>query len=396
MAKRKKYPRLPNAYGSIRFIGKNRTNPYAVHPPATDTDNHGNYLRPKALCYVDDWYVGFAVLNAYHAGTYQPGDEIKFKQYRTLSDTDLDAFCQRLLTDFSAHNFVEVESRKVEKTFSEVYELWYDWKYVQNQQKKLSRQSHDSTVAAYRHCSSLHNKIYKDLRYADFQKCIDECQRKSATKENIASLLRQIGKYAKLFSIVEHSYADDLRVPACDDDHGVPFTDDELRILWAHQSDPVIAFILIMCLSGYRIAAYKTMQINLQENYFCGGVKTAYSKERTVPIHTSIQPLVLDRLSHNDRLLPESISAFRKKMYSALESIGISKHTPHDCRHTFSRLCEKYGVSDNDRRRMLGHSFGADISNAIYGHRSVEDLRSEIEKIQISDYVNSTKEIHIS
>lgn len=32
---------------------------------------------------------------------------------------------------------------------------------------------------------------------------------------------------------------------------------------------------------------------------------------------------------------------------------------------------------------MLGHSFGADITNSVYGHRSIEDLRKEIEKIKI-------------
>ena len=30
---------------------------------------------------------------------------------------------------------------------------------------------------------------------------------------------------------------------------------------------------------------------------------------------------------------------------------------------------------------MMGHSFGDDITNGVYGHRTVEELRSEIEKI---------------
>lgn len=79
------------------------------------------------------------------------------------------------------------------------------------------------------------------------------------------------------------------------------------------------------------------------------------------------------------------IASFRESMYDTLESLGITKHTPHDCRHTFSRLCEKYGVNENDRKRMLGHSFGSDITNRIYGHRTLEDLRVEIEKIKICD-----------
>lgn len=390
MAKRKKYPRLPNGYGNIRFLGKNRTNPYAVHPPAEDTDEKGNYLRPKALCYVDDWYVGFAVLNAYHAGTYQPGDEIKFKQYRSLSEDDLDIFCRRLLTDFSAHAFVETERKEKEKTFAEVYELFYDWKYGANAQKKLSQQSRDSTKAAYKHCSAIHDQVYKDLRHTDFQKCIDECQRKTSTKENIASLLKQMADYAELYDIVEKNYASKLSTPENDDEHGVPFTDEDLKKLWKHKDDPVAEFILIMCFSGYRIIAYRSLKVDMESWYFQGGVKNSYSKKRIVPIHTGIQALVKTRMERDGGLLTEATGSFRQKMYAKLEEIGIEKHTPHDCRHTFSALCEKYRVSENDRKRMLGHSFNGDTTNAVYGHRTLEELREEIEKILVCDYLVSS------
>ena len=75
MPKRKKYPKLPNGYGSIRYLGKGRRNPYAVHPPTTEFTLDGQPMVPKALCYVDDWIKGFTVLTAYKAGTYTPGME---------------------------------------------------------------------------------------------------------------------------------------------------------------------------------------------------------------------------------------------------------------------------------------------------------------------------------
>lgn len=52
--KRKKHPKLPNGFGSIRYLGKNRHNCYAVHPPAK-IDQLGNVVRSPAICYVDDW-----------------------------------------------------------------------------------------------------------------------------------------------------------------------------------------------------------------------------------------------------------------------------------------------------------------------------------------------------
>ncbi|MCD8396132.1 MAG: integrase [Lachnospiraceae bacterium] len=385
MPKRKKYPKLPSGYGSIRYLGKNRKNCYAVHPPCNinNCDEHGRYIRPKALCYVDDWYVGFAVLNAYHAGTYKPGDELQFKQYRALSETDLDAFCRRLLTDYNADRHVEVVKKENEPTFADVYNQFFEWKYGERAAKKLSESSMRSTQAAFKNCSSVHDRIFRDLRLEDLQKCLDDCPLKKVSIGNIMLLLKQMYKFAIPRELCDKDYAQYLVMPdAEENEHGVPFTDDDLKVLWEHKTDPVIEMILIMCYSGYRIAAYKDIEVNLDEWYFRGGVKTQAGKGRIVPIHSAIQPLVVARMKRNGCMLTMTTAGFRNTFYRSLKSVGIEKHTPHDCRHTFSWLCEKYGVNENDRKRMLGHSFGGDITNGVYGHRTLDELRSEIEKIK--------------
>ena len=64
-------------------------------------------------------------------------------------------------------------------------------------------------------------------------------------------------------------------------------------------------------------------------------------------------------------------------MYQVLAQLGIEKHTPHDCRHTFSKLCEDSHV----------HSFSTDVTNRVYGHRDLKDLKIEIEKIDKECFV---------
>ena len=160
------------------------------------------------------------------------------------------------------------------------------------------------------------------------------------------------------------------------------FTDEELGLLWAHKSDSIAQMLLVICYSGFRVTAYQTLDIHTQpEWYFQGGLKTAAGKNRIVPVHSAIQPLVSDLLSKYGYLIPNP-STFRKWIRKYLPTIGIvTDHTPHDCRHTFSRLCEKYNVPENDRKRLLGHAF-SDITNSVYGHRTLEELRASIEKIQ--------------
>lgn len=373
MPKRKKYPKLPNGYGSIRYLGKGRRNPFAVHPPVTDYDDDGRAIRPDALCYVDDWYKGFAVLTAYKSGSYCPGMEKDLKTEDTLC---LSTLTQRILSDY---NRMKRTPEEEGMTFAEVYEKYYNWKY--NSGKVYSQASVYSVQAAYKNCAVLHDRIFKELRYNDLQDVIDNCPLRHASLELIVSLFKQMYAYADMQEYIDRDYSAHIKINKPDDDEsGVPFTDSDLKILWQHKSDPAAEFILIMCYSGFRISAYTSLETNLSDKYFKGGIKTEAGKNRIVPIHSAIFPLVKKRLERDGKLLNAPYE-FRGDMYDCLRLCKIKKHTPHDCRHTFSYLCEKYGVNENDRKRMLGHSFGNDITNQIYGHRTLDDLRAEIEKI---------------
>lgn len=349
--RRKKRMKLPNNFGSIKYLGKGRRNPYAVYPPVTEYTEKGP-VTPKALGYKETWEDAYELLTTYNL---EQQGKIKVNRNVYIDRTP---------------------------TFAEVYEKFYQEKYF-NSPKKLSDSSMRSTNAAFKNCKALHDIKFGVLRYDDLQDIINNCTLKHSSLELIVSLLHQMYKYAMKYEIVDKDYSQYIYIPIPDDDeNGVPFTDADLKTLWKHKDNPVVEMLLIMCYSGYRIAAYTDITVNLEENYFQGGVKTAAGKNRIVPIHSGILPLVQNRYSSRD-LLGESAPTFRSKMYDTLDLLGLAHHTPHDCRHTFSRLCEKYGVNENDRKRLLGHSFGSDITNAKYGHRTVEELRAEIEKIKL-------------
>ena len=53
------------------------------------------------------------------------------------------------------------------------------------------------------------------------------------------------------------------------------------------------------------------------------------------------------------------------------------------CPYLVPQQFQSYGVREADRKRMLGHSFEDDITNGVYGHRTLEELREQIEKIRI-------------
>ena len=118
--KRKKYPKLPNGYGQIRYLGSNRRNPYGVYPPATEEYPNGQMKPRKALCYVPDWTTGFAVLTAYRAGTYTQGMEKDFSEINNSQSAD--KFIQSLLANYNIMEGIKSKSNE-NLNFKEVFYL---------------------------------------------------------------------------------------------------------------------------------------------------------------------------------------------------------------------------------------------------------------------------------
>lgn len=380
--RKKKPPRLPNGYGQIRKLSGNRRNPYGVYPPQIEEDQDGRRLPVKALCYVPSWTVAFAVLTAYKAGRYTPGMENDIIAEQELNA--LESPYNGIMADYarirrSLLNLPEENN----PTFSDVFRMYYHEKFETG--KEYSKQMKNSIMAGFKNCSPIHDKVFRDLRVDDLQAVVDSCQLKRSSASLISLVIKQVYKYADAHELCDRDYGRFVALKRSDDnEHGVPFSDEELRTLWSHADDPTVEMILIMCYAGYRIEAYQNMTVNLEEGYFLGGNKTDSGKNLQIPIHSATNALVERRIRRDGSIMNISSGRFRKSMYGALNALGIEKHTPHDCKHTFSTLCEKYGVNENDRKRLLGHKIG-NITNDVYGHRTLEDLRREIEKIKIPD-----------
>lgn len=273
-----------------------------------------------------------------------------------------------------------------ELTFEDVYKLWFDWKYT-NGQKKYSDSSVRCTRTAYKKCSSLYGMKFKDIRTPHIQAILNSQDMSHATLEHVKNTINQVFKYALQFDIVQKDYSKFAFIAKADDDeHGVPFTNEDINSLWNSLDIAWVDSILIYIYSGFRLSELLNMpvaDINIHDMTFTGGIKTAAGKNRIVPIHSKIQPLVLSRLQHARRTLFDvSIYEYYACFNNALTAANITeKHTPHDCRHTFSTLLDNAGANPNNVKRLMGHSLSKDITQNIYTHKDIEQLRKTIELI---------------
>lgn len=374
--RRKKHIKLPNGYGSIKHLSGKRRNPYAVYPPVTEWDMDGRAQPVKALCYVDSWYKGFTVLTWLHNGEWEPGRELEL--YNLDEQKVNDDLVAQVLRRYALSERQRADSR----TFRDVYEDFFMWKFKKPYSGRGTTSSERAYVAGFKNSAEIHDKPFANLRTQELQNVLDHqsTRLKHSSLELIKLTFNAVYSYALSMDMIDKNYGSFCKIPIPDDDvHGIPFSDAELETLWAHSMDPVAEIALILTYSGWRIGELKTLTVDLTEDCMRGGSKTKAGKNRVVPIHPTIRPLVQHRLADGE-LLPWTPSTYGQKLRALCNELGLSDHTPHDARHTFNALCDRYGVNERDKKLMLGHSF-QDVTNSVYMHRTLEELRAELVKI---------------
>ena len=196
-------------------------------------------------------------------------------------------------------------------TFSQLYEKFYKNKYELSG-KEYSQSSKDCTRSAYKQCGALYDLAYSKLRADDFRGVLGQINDKGkplshALQEHIKNLFTQMDKFALQNDIIEKGYSSFAAITVQEDDTpGVPFTPDELQLLWDKKDVPWVDSILIYIYSGWRVSELikmPTENIDLKEGTFKGGLKTAAGKNRIVPIHSKIRGFVEHRLSVNNGIL---------------------------------------------------------------------------------------------
>lgn len=284
-------------------------------------------------------------------------------------------------------------------TFSQLYELFYKDKYELSA-KKLSASSQYCTKSAYQNMTLLHDRIYKDLRANDFKQPFSQLKNgkpiSHSSQEHMKNLIMQMDRYALQNDIIQKGYAAFATITTEEDDKpGVPFTTEEITKLWRHQSAPWVDVALIFIYSGWRITELNhmpTKDISLSDWTFKGGVKTAAGKNRIVPIHTAIRPLVKARMAADGNKLfleddkPISNQMLSKHFKESLTTAGIETyHTVHDCRHTFTSLLDSVGANPVCIDRLVGHT-SKSLTAKTYTHKDIEELRAAVELIKVPEF----------
>jgi len=151
-------------------------------------------------------------------------------------------------------------------------------------------------------------------------------------------------------------------------------------------ADIIDKMILVQCYTGMRpteMLIVKKSDVRLEEHYFTGGIKTKAGKNRIIPIHPKIEPIIREAMSDgmSGTLFHVNGCECIYQTYNKYFKKKFKEYTPHECRHTFITFCDgKLTVAAIDA--IIGHSSGR-LAESVYTHFTPAMLYDQICKFSI-------------
>ena len=210
-------------------------------------------------------------------------------------------------------------------------------------------------------------------------------------------LFTKLCQYAMKQDIIDKNYAQFLELPSKGEAKTRVLSDEEIGRIRGMLGDPKLGptaeIALVLCYSGMRINELLQMErenVHLADRYMVGGEKTDAGRNRTIPIHREIIPIIAkwmdgnttSWLLHTSAGTAKDADNVRKAFRSLMKACEISGVTPHTCRHTAATKMVAAGVRPEIIKQILGHS---DFSMTVnrYTHTQPADLVKGIDLINV-------------
>lgn len=286
-----------------------------------------------------------------------------------------------LLAQYNSNPW-DVDRAKI--TLEQLFDLWKEKKAP-----KLGSSNRNSLCSSFHYFKSLVHKPYREIKAFHMQETIDTCGKSYSTQSTIKNLWGHLDRFAFELDVINKCYSELLTSEPVPPTSRVPFTDKEIKLLWAHQSEPWVDTVLIFLYSGWRISellGLTVKDIDLEAGTMKGGTKTAAGKNRIVPIHSKIRPFIEARMSEGGSKLIScngkgvSLKFYRSVWRDVMTKLEMS-HVPHECRHTFESRLDSAGANRRCIDLLMGH-VSKDTGNRVYNHKTIEELKTAIELIK--------------
>jgi integrase len=269
-------------------------------------------------------------------------------------------------------------------TLGEVYDQW-----IKRKENTISHGALKIHNMSYSRFGTLKDMPIREVKKIHLQRWFDAIDLKPGSKIRMKSTMHQLFDYALSYDIVTKNYAKDLEISEKVEKTGAVFTEEEIATLWKHKDDRYVQYVLILIYTGMRIGELLAMTkdtIYLDKGYMVGGSKTEAGKNRVIPIHDKIKPIIEHNLTgkyitSNGRGGTLAYNSFYTSFANLMEKLNMD-HKIHDTRKTGVSIMHSSGIPMETIRMMVGHSRKG-VTESVYLYKESKELVEIINTIEI-------------
>ena len=279
-----------------------------------------------------------------------------------------------------------IDANLTNLTLEEVFDRWYS--RIEMKASTTVLRGHNMVK---QRLGAFGKKQIKEIKADHIEDWISSTNVKQSTKRRLKSTLNQVFEYAEQNDIIQKNPVKYIKVEAAKEKVGSIFTDEEIQYLWEHSDENVdYKTLLILIYTGMRIGELLKLRaedINLEEQYAIGGSKTEAGRDRVIPIHDKILPIVKERIEKYGFLAPTttgkptSYVSFNQRLTKLMDKLNWT-HKSHDARKTAISIMHRFEIPMEVIRMMVGHS-GKGVTEKVYIYKNKQELVDYINKIQI-------------
>ena len=258
----------------------------------------------------------------------------------------------------------------------------------------VSERTRKNIISQINKFSSLHNLNIGEIKMSHLQSFFDDLPVSTGTKKSYRSLLNSIFNYALKYELVEKNIISLVDIGLHKKvRHPLTFSKNEIALLWRKKSAENVDIILILIYTGLRINELLNLRksnVKLKNRYIIAGSKTNYGKDRLIPLHKNILPLIENRIMYSKNYLIEQdnkkikYAAFRRDFLKLMKFLKFKKHSLHDTRHTFATIINNAGANTTSIKTIIGHS-DFKLTEKVYTHKDIIELKKAIDKIKVNE-----------
>ena len=266
-------------------------------------------------------------------------------------------------------------TKNADMTFEDLYKLT-----ERDQLATMSRSTISVMKQMFNRMSEFYSVPYRAINIHAVQELTSAM--KPSVQHFVVNFFYHMNKEAMLLDIPCKDYSKLLKVQTTDvKKQKRIFSDSEIDILWQHTDNRYVQILLVLLYTGMRgmeLLTLKRNQVDFKEWTIRGGMKTKAGKNRVIPVHERIRPILSELFDtgKNDTVCIFGNTYERIMLYKTLDDLGMD-HTIHELRHTFRTKLDDLGVRPIIINLLMGHSNG-NIGEDVYTHKSMEQLRAAI------------------